>query len=63
MTTLIKQFIINGQIGRSKYSISYHNGIDAHKDGSPFFGIYIFKNKKSLNSKIKDLLNDGYIKK
>jgi hypothetical protein len=58
--TNLKQFSVNAQIGKCKHSISYHNGVDTHKDGSPFFGLFIFKNKKDLIIKIKDLKSLGY---
>ena len=47
-------------IGKSKYTISYHDGKKTHKDGSPFFDIKIFKNKKELQSFIKYLQSQGY---
>ena len=48
-------------IGHAKYVVSYHNGIKKHNDGSDFFDIAIFKNKKKLNDFILELVNDGYI--
>lgn len=42
------QYTINPQIGRAKYSISYHDGTKKHKDGSDFWDIKIFKTKKDL---------------
>jgi len=48
-------------IGKVKYVINYHNGIDKHNDGSDFFGIYTFHNKRKFEAKIKALKNDGYI--
>jgi len=56
-----KQFHTQLNIGKAKYTISYHNGIDKHKDGSPFFGIYCFSNKIKFNARIKSLLDEGYI--
>ena len=50
-------------VGSSKYSVSAHNGIDTHTDGSPFFGIKLFKNKKKKGEYIKSLKNEGYIEK
>ena len=47
------KFIINPQIGRAKYSISYHDGIKKHNDGSDFWDIKIFKNKVDFNKAIK----------
>ena len=48
-------------IGRAKYLVNYHDGIKKHNDGSDFFDIEIFKNKKKLNAFIVGLVNNGYI--
>lgn len=47
-------------IGKAKYTVSYHDGVQKHKDGSPFYGIKIFKNKKDLNEFISKLNKEGY---
>jgi hypothetical protein len=57
----MKKFNLMYNIGKVKYVINYHNGIDKHKDGSNFFGIYTFRNKKKFDAKIKELKNEGYI--
>jgi putative NIF3 family GTP cyclohydrolase 1 type 2 len=59
----MKLYYIQFNIGKAKYVISYHNGIDKHKDGSNFYGIRIFHNKKKLADFEKQLLNSGYIYK
>lgn len=56
-----KSFIVNPQIGRAKYSISYYDGVSTHKDGSPFYGLKIFHNKRELEQAIERLKADGYI--
>ena len=56
----MKNFYTQNNIGRAKYTISYHNGVSTHSDGSPFYGIMIFSNKKKFNQRIKELLKDGY---
>ena len=56
----MKVFYRQDNIGTSKYSISYHDGIQTHKDGSPFYGIAIFRNKKKLHEFINKLISDGY---
>ncbi len=48
-------------IGTTKYVINDHDGIQKHKDGSDFFGIYLFRNKKLFQKKIKELLKEGYL--
>ena len=42
-------------IWKAKYIISFHNWIKKHLDGSKFFDIKIFKNKKAKNLFIKNL--------
>ena len=58
-----KKFRVNlHAIGKAKYSIVSHDGKSKHKDGSPFWGIDTFKNKKDLEKAIKDYTKKGYIK-
>ncbi len=59
----MKQFSIQYGIGKAKYVVNFHDGIKKHVDGSEFFDIRIFKNKKSLTSFITELILDGYIQK
>lgn len=47
-------------IGQSKYTVSFYDGKKTHKDGSPFYDIAIFKNKKDLKSYIEKLESEGY---
>jgi hypothetical protein len=56
----MKTFYWQGNVGRARYLLSFHNGTDRHTDGSPFFGVKIFKNKKKLYACIADLLKEGY---
>jgi hypothetical protein len=55
-----KEFQINAQIGNTKHSISYHDGVKRHNDGSRFFDIASFKSRKELDKFAKDLLEKGY---
>ena len=48
-------------IGHAKYVVNYHDGTKKHTDGSDFFDIAIFKNKKKFQEFISSLINDGYI--
>ena len=48
-------------VGMAKYLVNYHDGIKKHNDGSDFFDIEIFKNKKKLKTFIVELVNNGYI--
>jgi hypothetical protein len=55
-----KTFFQQDNIGLAKYTISFHDGIQVHRDGSPFFAIAIFKNKKKLKQFCDNLILDGY---
>ncbi len=46
--------------GRIKYTVSKHDGVSKHKDGSSFFDIAIFKNKKNMQQYVNDLEAKGY---
>lgn len=58
-----KLFYQQDNIGRAKYTISYHDGIQTHNDGSPFYCMRIFSNKKELNKFRTELLKQGYSEK
>ena len=53
-------FYTQNNIGHAKYCVSFHDGIHKHPDGSDFYGIRIFKNKKKLNAFTNSLINNGY---
>ena len=55
-----KRFRQQDGIGKAKYTISYHDGKKKHKDGSDFFDIKIFKNKKDLSDFVGTLVKQGY---
>lgn len=56
-----KVFRRQDNIGKAKYTVSKHDGIQVHNDGSPFYDIAIFKNKKKLEKYIRDLEKEGYV--
>ena len=56
-----KRYYQKDGIGKAKYTISYHDGKKTHKDGSDFFDIQIFKNKKDLAKFVNALHNAGYV--
>ena len=56
-----KRFKRQDGIGKAKYTISYHDGKQKHKDGSDFFGIQTFKNKKDLAKFVNALHKGGYV--
>jgi hypothetical protein len=56
-----KLFSLNlSPIGKAKYSIDWSDGKSKNKDGSPQIGIFTFKNKNDLQTKISNLKSDGY---
>jgi len=56
----MKTFYIQYNIGKAKYVINYHDGESTHNDGSAFFAIAIFKNKKKLEDFVSGLVESGY---
>jgi hypothetical protein len=58
--TNMKEFNLMYNIGKAKYVINMHDGIQTHKDGSKFFGIEIFSNKRKFNKRIKEYVEMGY---
>jgi hypothetical protein len=50
-------------VGCAKYLINFHDGEKTHKDGSPFFDIKIFRNKKKLKVFTDELSKQGYQEK
>ena len=55
-----KKFNTMMNVGKSKYVINYHNGEKTHKDGSPFYDLATFKNKKDFDARKKALVGEGY---
>ena len=56
----MKTFNEQSNIGKAKYVVNYHNGEKTHNDGSPFFDIAIFSNKRKKNSFVRELLRLSY---
>lgn len=56
----MKTFNFIQNVGRAKYIINYHDGVKKHKDGSDFFDINIFSNKKDFFRRMDELQKEGY---
>ena len=56
----MKRFYVQYNIGKVKYVVCHHDGQSKHKDGSDFFDIATFKNKKRLAGFIASLQGNGY---
>lgn len=55
-----KQYYTTDNVGKAKYTVSFHDGVQTHKDGSPFFGIKTFSNLKKKQLFINELKADGF---
>ena len=56
----MKEYYLQTNIGNAKYVVNYFDGVKSHKDGSPFYDIKIYKNKKKEEAFIKELKRMGY---
>ena len=59
-TNMDKRYYTMDGIGKCKYTVNWHDGVKTYKDGSPFFDIRIFSNKKKRNQFISQLISKGY---
>ena len=57
-----KRYNVKQNVGKSKFVVNFHDGKKKHRDGSDFFDIEIFKNKKDLEKFEKELKTKGFIK-
>lgn len=57
----MKTYTRLNNVGKAKYTVSFHDGIKKHKDGSPFDDLMVFKNKKALKSFIGKLVSENYV--
>jgi len=48
------------RIGKATYVVNFHDGVQKHKDGSEFYDIRIFHNKKDLAKFEQRLLRENY---
>lgn len=55
-----KLYTTQMNVGRAKYVLNYHDGSKTHKDGSPFYDIDIFSNRKDFDKAVKKLESEGY---
>jgi len=55
----MKLYSENYGIGLSRYVVNFTDGA-RHRDGSPFYGIRIFKNRRVKDRFVRELKRDGY---
>lgn len=56
----MKRFYTQNNVGTIKYLVNYHDGNKKHRDGSDFYDIATFKNKKKCAKFVSVLVNKGY---
>lgn len=57
----MKKYYLLDNVGTAKYTVNYHDGESKHKDGSEFFHMRIFRNKKDVTKFVSDLHRQGYV--
>jgi hypothetical protein len=55
-----KKFYEKDNVASAKYTVSKHDGVQKHKDGSEAYDIKTFKNRKDRDAYIQDLIFKGY---
>jgi hypothetical protein len=48
-------------MGRRTYTVNWNDGIKTHSDGSDFYDIEIFHNKRKQDAFVKSLKRRGYV--
>jgi len=59
----VKQYYLMNNIGKVKYTVNFFDGIQKHNDGSDFYEIKCFSNKKERDIFVKSLKIAGYREK
>ena len=55
-----KEYYLQVGLGKAKYVVNFHDGRKTHKDGSPFYDVRTFRNRKEADAFMKDLAQKGY---
>lgn len=55
-----KVYYRTDRVGTAKYTVSFHDGEQLNPDGSPFFGLRIFRRKPDLLAFVRSLEDQGY---
>lgn len=50
-------------VGTARYLVNFHDGEKRHDDGSAFFDLRIFSNKRKRDQFIRSLRADGYVER
>jgi len=57
----LKTFRVQDRVGRARHVVSFHDGVKAHADHSPFFDMQICGNKRARQKFVKKLTSAGYV--
>lgn len=57
----MKRYNISFNLGKVKYVVNYHDGAKLNPDGSPFYDLATFTNKRGMDAFVRDLNRQGYI--
>lgn len=57
----MKKFYVQTNIGKAKYVVNFHQENSFHDDGSEFFDVRVFKNKRKLQKFVDQLRHSGYV--
>ena len=63
MTNQTKQFYERENVGKARYTVNAHDGVETHADGSPFYGTAIFSNKRAKDKFVRALKRQGYVER
>lgn len=58
-----RTFYESSNVGTAKYCVHIHDGIKMHADGSPFYDLRIFKDKRVKDAVVKRLIARGYVRR
>lgn len=58
-----KLFYEMQNVGKARYVVNMHDGVQTHRDGSPFYGTAIFNNKRLKNRYVRELKRQGYVER
>jgi len=56
----MKKYYLLDNVGTVKYTVNYHDGVKTHRDGSKFYDIALFSNKKKRDRFVSGLEKEGY---
>lgn len=56
-----RRYYLMDNVGSCKYTVNYHDGQKTHDDGSAFYDIRIFANKRKRDGFVRELRTDGYV--